>query len=344
MKLNETGDFTWIQTFGGTEDEFVTAIRTDGESNIIVAGCFYGHTQLGDSLFYTSHPTGVFLAKYNITGGFEHAVMIDGTNLNAGSGVVYSGEGSVYMAGNFSEEVTFGAQTFVAGEFNMDIYIAKFTAQGNLEWARHGGGNASDDVTAMDADENGNLVMAGHYLSDISFGNVSLTYTLCCGSPEIYIVQFDDKGTAGWGKQISGIRARINDLTCLQDQKLAFAGIFQEEVALDSLKLDATAENNNYFGMLAPDNLTGYPETSLPQSVAVYPNPASGVIYLEKGLRETLSAIRIYDMSGRLAREIRLSGSHKNAVDISGLGKGIYQLVFTGKEGGKLHPEKLTVY
>lgn len=337
------GNLQWLEQGGSTGTDDAISIASGNGGDLYVTGSFYEQTQLGDSLFFTSHPTGVFLAKYNTNSGFEWAGIIDGTNLSAESRVTVSADNGIYMAGNFSEEVTFGSQTFVAGEFNLDIYITRYTTDGNLEWARHGGSNASDDVVAIATDQNNNLYLAGHYLLDINFGNVNLTYTLCCGSSEIYIVKFDNKGTAEWGKQVSGVRARINDIEHLSSGKLGFAGLFQQEVALDSLNLEATTENNDYFGVLEMENITHVDQIAYYNSVLIYPNPASGEVFLKPETATSGLTAVFYDNTGRLVKEVFLPGPSDIKIDISGLAPGLYQLVITDNSGKIVSQAKLMV-
>ncbi len=78
-----------------------------------------------------------------------------------------------------------------------------------------------------------NLYLTGHFLEDISFGSLDIDYTLCCGSPEIFVVNYTYDGNPGWGKQIAGILALVDsgrcsshsgaDLTCIF---LSLAGLF----------------------------------------------------------------------------------------------------------------------
>ena len=61
----------------------------------------------------------------------------------------------------------------------------------------------------------------------------------------------------------------------------------------------------------------------------VFPNPSSDFIQVKRDI-EFPSAIRIYNMTGRLVREERLESGDRQ-VDVSGLQEGLYIIRLTGK-------------
>lgn len=341
-KFTPEGALLWIEQGGGDFSDNAVSIAADANSNLFVSGSFYSEIRLGDSIYTTTNPTGVFLARYTGESDLVWAYILDGTDLNASSSVQTDNDGNVFIAGYFSDLLHLGSQTFQAGEFDTDVYIAKFTGAGSPDWAGHGGSDASDDVISMDVDEHGNAYLTGHYLLDITFGNIGLDYTLCCGSAEIYVVKYDNKGIPVWGTQISGERAKINRIDVTDGGNGLFAGIFQNEVNMGDITLQATADFNNFFGKMSWENLTDI-HIREDLTTQIYPNPAGDRIFIRKDINTGMK-VSIFDLNGRNVKTDYLdAGTMSNAIDISDLAGGVYTLVISRENGEVISFDKVLV-
>jgi len=73
---------------------------------------------------------------------------------------------------------------------------------------------------------------------------------------------------------------------------------------------------------LAPG--VGIQDVSTSAAFSVYPNPANDVLHIASDTE--LNSARVFDVAGKLVKEIHIGGAFSNAMDISGLDDGVYIL------------------
>lgn len=272
-KINPGGELLWAFSAGGSSSDQSNSVSIDPEGSLLVTGSFYYDITLGDTTLSTLDPVGVFVAKFDGGGDLEQAFQLNGTYLNSEVLISAANTGDFYISGCFSEQVSFGDKTFNAGEFNQDLYIAKYNPDCDLQWARHAFSFGSDQVAGIDTDEFGNLYLTGHYLDTIHFELLTLNYTLCCGSREIFIVSYSTSGQVLWGRQISGTRANIKALEMAPQGKLLLSGLFTEEMTLGPFSLSHYEGFRDYFTTLETGLYTSIYQPNVPVSCSIYPNP-----------------------------------------------------------------------
>lgn len=112
--------------------------------------------------------------------------------------------GNVYVTGYFYYYATFGNTTIYAygGGANYDMFVAKYDANGTLQWVRSGGGTSTEYGYGIDVDNNGNVYVTGYYYSNPAyFGTWSLPTTT---TPDVFIVKYDANGNIQWAARQAG--------------------------------------------------------------------------------------------------------------------------------------------
>jgi len=337
-KFGPDGTLMDMLQAGGSSSDQVRSVAVDTDGHIILAGSFYSDLTIGDTTLATSDPVGVFVAKVNPALGLEWAFQLDGSYLTTEIYAEADHQGNLYIGGNFSEDIHFGDQTFSAGEFNQDVYLAKYNRAGNLLWARHGHGWGSDQVTGLGVDENNNVYMTGHYLDTIHFDDITLPYTLCCGSREVFIINYTHGGSAWWGDQVSGARASLHSMTMNSSNQLMMSGLFTEEVILGPWTLSYFEGFRNWVACLSGDIFTGIATGPSRMDMKVFPNPVRETVFFNSP--EKITRLEVYDAIGsvRFTRE----GKDITGIDVSGLAPGTYFLrIMT--ESGEIGVERVVV-
>ena len=126
-----------------------------------------------------------------------------GNNFNdEACSVTTDASGNVFITGYFyGSTITFGSTTLTnAG--NLDIFIAKYDAVGNLLWAKSVGGTSNDYSQCVSADASGNVFITGFFNSPtITFGSTTLNNV---GFANIFIAKYDASGNVVWAKSAVG--------------------------------------------------------------------------------------------------------------------------------------------
>ncbi|MDW8075977.1 MAG: hypothetical protein RMK00_09450, partial [Bacteroidota bacterium] len=118
--------------------------------------------------------------------------------------------GNVYVAGWYYYTVTIGTTTLYAtgGSFNYDIFVAKYDANGTLQWVRGGGSSSTDYVYGIDVDNSGNVYISGYYYGNpCVFGSWSLATV---STPDVFIVKYDANGNVLWAARQAGSSVDFN--------------------------------------------------------------------------------------------------------------------------------------
>jgi len=103
--------------------------------------------------------------------------------------------GNVYIAGLYNTQATFGPFALNSLGYN-DAYVAKLDKYGNWLWVVSAGGElGNDEVTGIALDDNGNIIITGHFFLSANFGNITLT---SLGLNDIFVAKLDTNGNWLW--------------------------------------------------------------------------------------------------------------------------------------------------
>ena len=126
------------------------------------------------------------------------------TSYTEGFAACIDSDGNAYLSGFFNgNTLVFGNTTIVNSDntsSTFDIFIVKYDASGNLQWAKSAAGPGADDwCYDITCDESGNVILTGFFRgSYITFGNVTLTH------PGLFVVKFDGEGNVIWARDAIG--------------------------------------------------------------------------------------------------------------------------------------------
>ncbi len=89
--------------------------------------------------------------------------------------VVSSADGSLFVTGSFSGNISIGANSYTSVG-RRDAFIAKFHSDGNLAWFNQFSPFEHEkiDANGIHLDELGNIYFTGYYTGDVSFGDFAL--------------------------------------------------------------------------------------------------------------------------------------------------------------------------
>jgi hypothetical protein len=330
-RFDQNGNMLALITAGGSSSDLSRSVSTDAENRILVSGSFYYDITFGDTTLTTSDPVGVFVARYLPDGLLDMVFQLDGTYLTPDVFIAADSYSNFYLAGNFSETIYFGNKVFEAGPFNQDIFAAKYESNGKLSWARHGFSYSSDQVSGISVDMYDNLHLAGHFLDTIHFNQLALPYTLCCGSREIFMVNYSAAGEVLWGEQVSGARALLHSMDVDDQGEVILSGWFTEDLFFGPLLLSNFTGYRNFLSGLQSELFTRtYPDPATHNDALLYPNPVHDRLSVQ--IPDTAGADR-FKISDHTGRTVLMGKyTHGRPIEVDRLPGGIYFLqVFNGQ-------------
>jgi type IX secretion system substrate protein len=191
VKYNTSGVFQWLKTAGGTDDDAVYGLAADATGNVYVTGHIgYSSTVSFGTHSVTNSNSSIesVIAKYDTNGNdlWAQSTSGDAFSLNAASSISLDAAGNAYIIGTYTSDslhvgpVTLFNTSYLngsgGGDFENDVFVAKYKANGILSWARTAGGDSSDMGNGIAAGLNKALYVTGQYDSPIfSVGGQQLT-------------------------------------------------------------------------------------------------------------------------------------------------------------------------
>lgn len=347
IKINPNGNSTWIKRFGGINYDNLTCLATDDIGNIYVAGYFMSQSfNAGIILTNTSTSFEFFIIKLNSLGQLIWAKKSIGTDNEVLSDIKIDNLNNVYVTGDFNSPImTLGnisinksISTNDNSSFNNNIFLAKYNADGQIQWVKSAGGvTAFDGASGLDIDNSNNIYIVGRMYSDTVMFD-SLPQLNNNGNADIFVTKYNSNGDAIWAKNTGSSSYDRADSVSIFENSLYVNGVVS---ALATVNFDGTIFNqsSNQSGVfLAKLNLQNLNSNNFYQKkYSISPNPVKNIVTV-KSNGTSNSSYSLTDMNGRELLSGKLS-LETTDIDVSHLQKGIYIITYDHKESLKLIKE-----
>jgi len=233
----------WAKQFGGSGKDIGNGIITDIDGNSYITGCFENIGTFG-SINVTSYGNSdVFIAKYNSKGECLWVKSAGGSGWDEGKGIAFDGKNSIYVAGYFSDVSDFGGLK-VKSNGKKDIFIAKFTIDGQIQWVKSYGGDDDDIGAAVCLDKIGNIGLVGSYNNTVIISEGKFTSS---GQSDILIAKLDSDGKVLFAKSAGGNLADIpTDINSDTKNNIIIAGYFMGVATFDTKRITSNGESDMF--------------------------------------------------------------------------------------------------
>ena len=210
-KYDPNGNFVWANRFGNNVADAGYGLKLDATGNLLLTGSFFGIVDFdpgaGVTSFDSNGNTDVFFAKYNLNGGLIWAKDIAGTGEENGRYIDADAAGNVYVTGTFFGTTDFdpGPGTFtLTGAGSKDPFFAKYTAAGDLIWAKSIGAAGDEEARTIAVDAAGNLYAAGYFIGTTDFDPSPGTTTLSSapGTFDGFLMKLNAAGDFQWAFKV----------------------------------------------------------------------------------------------------------------------------------------------
>jgi hypothetical protein len=212
QKMDAAGNFLWAKSFGGSSNERAYSLTVDGSGNVYTTGYFSSTVDFdpgpGITNLTSSGNFDVFVHKMDASGNLIWIKSFGSIDEDQASCITVDGSGNIYTTGAFSGTVDFDPGpgiTNLTSSGNLDVFVHKMDASGNLLWARTFGNSLVQKGFSIAVDESGNVYTAGNFAGTIDLnpgaGTTNLTSN---GGYDIFIQKMDATGSFLWGKSFGG--------------------------------------------------------------------------------------------------------------------------------------------
>lgn len=225
LKLTSAGDPVWMEQAAGGNSlityAYVYDIECDKNNNIVMAGEMVGPVRFGNTTYttrqewYADGPLPmreVFFAKYQPSGRLawfqDVGVEVDFSDIaiDINNNILLTGHFLGSLEGTNKGRALLGKKSITThfdlfGDCTEDIFVAKYTPEGDLIWESHFGGIAADRGQGVTADGKGNIYITGFFTDEMTFQNYHLTareYRVA--SRDMFVARFSPSGDLMWIK------------------------------------------------------------------------------------------------------------------------------------------------
>lgn len=228
IKYDITGQPIWLDNPGGPVYQRAQAVASDPDGNIFLAGQFIGSFDFGTSVLNSLNETDGMLLKYSSDGDELWGVSIGSTGYVDCKKMIIDGEGNVYVGGQFKEGFLIIEDTTLYNSGATDIFLAKFSGNGNLINVQCFGGYDNDFIWGLCSDNNDDVYMSGGYHSyEITFG--SYTFPNYNSIRAAYVCQFYPDGQVKWADSYSlGFDQQFYGIGVDDDKNMYISGYFKD--------------------------------------------------------------------------------------------------------------------
>jgi len=311
LKLDSSGNYIWVKTFGGQEPQSVSSIDVDASGNVYTTGYFYTSADFdpGPNVFYliSEGENDVFVSKLDSMGNFIWAKQFGNYDEDEGLSIATDNSGNVYTTGTFKVTVDFdpgqgGYNLISAG--SEDIFISKLDSTGSFIWAKSFGNISVEKGLDITLDNSGNVYAVGQFTGTVDFDPGPGVFNLNSnGDYDLFICKLTSSGNLVWAKSMGALGVDLGGSIAVDDLNNVYTtGYFQSTVDFDPgpgvHNLTASGMGDVFILKLS-NPTTGISENSLSHSITLFPNPTEGKITISTNSASGIDAVIIRDILGK---------------------------------------------
>ena len=205
-KYDRSGGYVAGINIGGDASVFLQDLEVDSQNRITTTG-FYNTDSLidfdpgsGEFLLDSEGTGNAYIARYDAQLAFDMAIRFGGANRPSSNELELKDDGSIYVAGTMFKEHDFdpGPGTYPLGP-DGDVFIAKFTEYGAIDWAMQiGYAFFGMTVHGLALDHNGLISIAGDatdgFSNNLDFDPTQTSYIVenISGNQDLFLARYRD--------------------------------------------------------------------------------------------------------------------------------------------------------
>ena len=166
-------------------------------------------------------------------GNLIWAIRAGGPNYDESHGITMLSDDSTVVTGRFRGTAIFGEgeanETYLESDGSNDIFVARYTPDGKLVWAKRAGGVSGDQGNGITTLSDDSTVVTGSFNFSATFGEGEANETVLESNDEldIFVARYNPDGTLAWVKRAGGTESdRGHGITTLSDDSTVVTGSF----------------------------------------------------------------------------------------------------------------------
>lgn len=308
-KYQSDGKLLWTKSYGGNGNDDLNGISTDAETNIFVCGSFEDTMNLAGNTIISKGQSDMYWGKLDNEGNALWFNSAGSPGADHAWNIAALPDGKFFLTAWFNDTLSLEG-ILLNDNGNGDILIARFFADGQLDWVRSGyNKNAPDYIRDLAVDKNGGAYITGlsnFYVERLEEPGNRIEYPnslFACPYGDMVVIKYDSAGNMKWLEHTLGNNLNMATGVTVDNRGNCYAtGYFTDSISYH----DDWRKGNggSDIWVLKFSDSTFFTNLTLLQSetfsAEIFPNPASETAFLKiKSTVPTDAAVSIMDLSGR---------------------------------------------
>lgn len=211
-KMTTSGAFVWVQTMGGSANDFAYSIQTDEAGRVYHGGYFAGTVDFnpGSGILQQTSQGGndAYVQQLDPAGNHNWTRFFAGTGNIFLHNLRYDGFDGIYASGNFQLSVDFNPGAAVnmhSSNGSFDAFVVRLDTAGQYSWSRTFGGLSNDLAVAAAPDRQGNINVGGLFSLEVDMNPGAGTLLKASnGGYDVFVSKFNQSGNLLWNVCFGG--------------------------------------------------------------------------------------------------------------------------------------------
>ncbi|MGV3642374.1 MAG: hypothetical protein ACO1NZ_17760, partial [Adhaeribacter sp.] len=255
------GQIQWMRGEGSTSySETAKGIALDNNNNPVVTGTFNTSTTFQSVTLNGKGGDDTFVSRYDANGNLAWSQAGGGAGTDDARSVSTDNNGNIYIGGTYTTSADF-RNTTLNSRGSTDMFLAKYSNNGNLSWAISAGGSGADQLQHLKADRNGNIYATGSFSGTAYFNNG--TTQTSTGGTDAFVARYSTTGTLQWVFKAGGSGNDAGTGLGIDGPGNAYlsgyfsgSATFSNGVAADDLQAASQGGTDGFLTRLAPPLVT----------------------------------------------------------------------------------------
>jgi len=319
LKLDSLGAIVWQNAIGGSLVDRVQATAQTFDGGYIVGGFSFSGIS-GDKTEANQGGSDYWIVKLSATGSIEWQNTIGGSASDPLRDLIQTADGG-YLAGGYSLSNISGEKTENSnGDF--DYWLIKLNSTGGIVWQNTIGGANTEFLRDLKQLADGSYLVAGYSNSNISGDKLETSN----GGYDYWIVRVDTNGNITSQNSIGGATDESGPYI-LPTGDGGFVMGCSSDSNISGDKTENSEGLEDYWIFKVSAAILGVETNTILNSLAVYPNPTTGILNIDNPQGFEKLQVRIFNLLGQEVKAYEINSDNPQ-VEITG-NAGIYFVELT---------------
>ena len=184
--LQNMSEISWVQAFGGDQEDSIKDLILSEEGDIFIAGSFTGNLTFGGNSLVSSGISDGFIGQLSPSGDLLFAHGGGGEGADEVNSILFLNENHILMGGNFRELLSWGNRS-VQSAGGEDGFVGIVNKEGDCLSLQKIGGSGNDSLNDFFKEGN-RVILLGEFSNDIQIGGMNFSSN---GQKDIFVSSFD---------------------------------------------------------------------------------------------------------------------------------------------------------